>query len=171
MLRYQQGRVKGRKVKIAVPLRPEAGHAILCTVLRAGFRVLVIAVSQKHAHVLVELPRSRKVVKQIVGKWKAARTTKLRRAMRGSIWGEGGKYKPVKNREHLRAAYKYIRDDQGAGAWVWDYRNGVPEEVRAQLERDAKRARTPNTMTPKPRAQRSEAPDSSRSEKRRPRGS
>jgi len=142
LLAYQQKHLKGKKVKIAPALRGEVGLALLRAVLKAGYRVLVIAVTQKHAHLLVELPKSRKLVNQIVGKWKTARTTKLRRAMRGTIWGEGGKFKPVRNREHLRAAYKYVRDDQGAGAWVWDYRNGVPEEVQQLLARDAEPAGT-----------------------------
>jgi hypothetical protein len=38
-----------------------------------------------------------------VGKWKCARTKEVRAALAGSIWGEGGKYKPVKTRQHLRA--------------------------------------------------------------------
>ena len=127
--------------------------------------MLVIAVTQKHAHILVELPKRRSVLKPIVGKWKAARTQALRREMRGSIWGEGGKYKAVKTKGHLRSAYKYIRDDQGPGASVWDYRQGVPESVqklveRALRERAQKHERAQKReRSPKPRAQRSGAPD------------
>jgi hypothetical protein len=159
LLRYHQRRLKGKKVKIPRHLRAEIGVALLYAVLRARYRVLVIAVTQKHAHVLVELPRSRKTVARIVGKWKSSRTSALRKEMPGSIWGEGGKYKPVKTRSHLAAAYKYIRDDQGPGARVWDYRGGVPDAVKKLLSRDAARAKS---CPAKPRAQRSGAPDSSR---------
>jgi hypothetical protein len=50
----------------------------------------------------------------------------------GSIWGEGGKYKPVRNREHQRNAFKYIRDDQAVGAWVWTFNGSSEKEKRAR---------------------------------------
>ena len=160
LLAYHQQRTAGKKIKIRQALRGEVGLGLLYAVVRAQYRVLVIAVTQKHAHLLAELPKSPKRVRQTVGKWKAARTTALRRGMKGSIWGEGGKYKPVKTRGHLRAAYTYIRDDQGPGAWVWTFRRGVPPEVLKRLEDEAPRARKKNVPhLPKPRAQRSGAPD------------
>ena len=159
LLAYHQKRSAGKKIKIKQALRGEVGLALLFAVVRSQYRVLVIAVTQKHAHLLVELPKSRKRLKQVVGKWKAARTTALRREMKGSIWGEGGKYLPVKTRSNLRAAYKYIRDDQGPGAWVWTFRKGVPPEVLTRLEQEAARAQKSRKASPKPRAQRSGAPD------------
>jgi hypothetical protein len=154
LLKYQQKRARGPVVKIPKQLRREVGLALLL----AGYRVLVIAVTRKHAHVLEELPQPRRRVVQVVGTWKAARTSAVRKTLPGSIWGEGGKFKPVRNREHLRRAFKYIRDDQGAGAWVWTYRDGVPQEVEKALERvlrDRARAKS-KPKNPKPRAQRSE---------------
>jgi len=132
---YHLSRAKAPAVKIPRPLRREVGLALLCAVLLSKNRVLVIAVGQKHAHALVRLPRSRKRAKRIVGKWKTVRTPALRKALPGRIWGEGGKYKPVKTRDHLRAALKYIRDEQGPGAWVWTYEDGVPDEVSKAIKR------------------------------------
>ena len=96
--------------------------AVLARIRAAGYRVLVLAVSAKHLHVLVELPVNPAAARRIVGTWKTVRTPALRKALPGSIWGAGGKYKPVKDRGHQRAAFKYIRDDQGPGAWVWTFR-------------------------------------------------
>ena len=155
LLKYQNTRLRGPVIKIPKHLRREVGFALLRVVLRAGFRVLVIAVTRKHAHVLGELPKSRRVVKQIVGKWKTARTSAVRKELPGSVWGEGGKYKPVKNRAHLRSAFKYIRDDQGKGAWVWTYEEGIPPEVQKALERTS-RDQSRAKPKAKPRAQQSE---------------
>jgi hypothetical protein len=132
---YHLCRAKGPAVKIPRPLRGEVGMALLCATRVAGTRVLVIAVGQKHAHALVRLPRSRTRAKRVVGKWKTTRTPALRKALPGTIWGQGGKYKPVKTRHHLRAAFKYIRDDQGPGAWVWTYEDAVPDEVSKAIDR------------------------------------
>jgi hypothetical protein len=132
---YHLSQAKGPPVKIPRTLRREVGSALLCAVLLSKNRVLVIAVGQKHAHALVRLPRSRKRAKRIVGKWKATRTPALRKALPRRIWGEGGKYKPVKTRDHLRTAFKYIRDEQGPGASVWTYGQGIPEEASKAVRR------------------------------------
>ena len=120
--RYHEKRAKGDAIKIPRRLRAELGRAVVGKILAAGYRVLVLAVSAKHLHVLVELPVDPARTRRIVGTWKTVRTKATREALPGSIWGEGGKYKPVKDRGHQRAAFKYIRDDQGAGAWVWTYK-------------------------------------------------
>ena len=155
LLRYHRNRLRGKVVRIPRALRREVGLALLRAVLIAGYRVLVIAVTKKHAHVLVELPKSRRRAKAIAGTWKTARTSALRKALPGSIWGEGGKYKPVRSRDHLRSAFKYIRDDQGAGAWVWTYHEGVPDEEENALRRALRDRNRANTRT---RIRRSDAP-------------
>ena len=123
---YHRGRQKGTAVKIPRRLRGELGLAILRAVSRQGYRILAISVSGKHLHLLVELPRDRAVVKRVVGRWKTTRTPAVRRRLPGSIWGEGGKYKPVRDRGHQRRAWKYIADEQGSGAWSWCYPNPLP---------------------------------------------
>src|SRR5689334_1535924 len=72
LLKYHRERARGAMIKIPRALRGEVGLALLRAVLLAGCRVLVIAVTQKHAHLLVELPRARVKAKAIVGKWKTA---------------------------------------------------------------------------------------------------
>ena len=90
MLDYQRKRCKGKLIKIPRHLRGELVLALLGAIVKSGCRVLVIAATQKHAHLLVGLPKRRSVLKLVVGTWKSARTAALRREMRGSIWGEGG---------------------------------------------------------------------------------
>jgi REP element-mobilizing transposase RayT len=119
--RYHEKRAKGEVIKIPRQLRAELGAAVVAKVLAMGYRVLVLSVSAKHLHALVELPIDPAKTRSIVGKWKTVRTRAVRTALPGSIWGEGGKYKPAKDRAHQRAAFKYIRDDQGPVAWVWTF--------------------------------------------------
>ena len=135
LLEFHQVRAKGLRIKIPKSVRRDVALALLKSVLVTGRRVLVISVSQKHAHLLVELPKKRSRAKEAVEKWKTARTPAVRKALPGSIWGEGGKYNPVKSRGHLRTAFKYIRDEQGPGAWVWTYEQGVPGEVAKAVTR------------------------------------
>jgi len=59
LLQYHQKRAKGPRIKIPTSVRREVVLALLGAVLIAGYRVLVIAVTQKHAHLLVELPKAR----------------------------------------------------------------------------------------------------------------
>jgi hypothetical protein len=157
--KYHKERAKGPAIVIERHLRAEVGKALLRAILESGHAVLVIAVKGKHTHILTELPALKRRAQLIVGKWKSARTSALRRELPGPIWGEGGKYKAVKDRRHLARVYKYIRDDQGPGAWVWTYRQGVPQDVLDELEkrcRDRERDRARKALRrPKPRAQRS----------------
>ncbi|HZN65536.1 MAG TPA: hypothetical protein VFB66_09555 [Tepidisphaeraceae bacterium] len=130
LLHYHQRRAKGEAIRIPKPLRKEVLRVLLRAIRKSGHRVLVIAVKAKHAHALVELPKDRTHVKRIVGKWKCARSKPIRAHLKGSIWAEGGKYKPVRTRSHQLSAYKYIRDDQGPGARVWTCREGLLPPTR-----------------------------------------
>jgi hypothetical protein len=124
--RYHENRANGEAIEIPLHLRGELGQAIVAKVLAGGYRVLVIAVTPKHLHLLVELPWNLAAAKRVVGAWKTARTPAVRAELPGSIWGEGGSYKPVKTESHRRNAFKYIRDDQGPGAWVWVNEDDAP---------------------------------------------
>jgi hypothetical protein len=74
----------------------------------------------------VELPTDRKEVKKIVGRWKATRTKKLRKKFTGSIWGEGGKYKPIRTLTYHHRVIEYVSEEQGPRAWAWNYTEGTP---------------------------------------------
>ncbi len=129
LLRFHQKRAKGEAIKIPKRLRAELGRAVLGKIAAGAYRVVVMSVSAKHLHLLVELPINPAETKRIVGTWKTARTKAIRAELPGSIWGEGGKYKPVKNQAHQHAAYKYIRDEQGPGAWVWTIQESAADAL------------------------------------------
>jgi len=133
--RYFKKRSKGDAIKIPFRLRGEMGIALLRAVIEDGYRVLTVAVSQKHAHLLVELPKDRKLVKRIAGRWKTARTPKLRKKFKGSIWGEGGKFKPVRTRSHHANAFDYVAKKQGPRAWAWNYEEGTPVAARPRKKK------------------------------------
>ena len=82
--------------------------------------MLVVAVSAMHAHLLVELPiPTASVRRRSSGTCKAKSSLAVRHELPGRVRAARGKYLPVKDQAHLIEAYKYIRDKQGPGAWVW----------------------------------------------------
>jgi REP element-mobilizing transposase RayT len=158
LLAYHEKRAKARRVKIPRRLRCEVGAVLLHAMLDLGHRVLAMSVSAKHAHGLVELPRLRREAKAIVGRCKCARSARLRKAMPGSIWGEGGKYKPVKTRRQQVRTFGYITDEQGPAAWTWSFRQPLPPDPRrpGRKAKAAVKVSGSNAPPAKPRAQRRE---------------
>lgn len=122
-------RISGDPVVIPRHLREEIGRAILGELDKQGLRVLALAVSGQHAHLLVELPDDKKKVRQIVGRCKTAACYAVREQMPGTIWGRYGSYDRIKDAQHQRNTYYYIlRQD---GAWVWCFREETPEVVQS----------------------------------------
>ena len=105
------------------------GLAVLGSLQRGKFRVLVVSVNPTHVHALVELPDCVPVIKRVCGWCKYFGT----RAARGiaeclknrEIWADGGTYEPVDDRSHLKNAYTYILEKQGKDAWTWSYKGGA----------------------------------------------
>ena len=147
MLRYQRVRA-GEEVHLPVEVRPVVGRTIVEYLTANGHRVLAVAVAKVHVHALVELPDRVGVVRQIAGHAKRHSSRAVRRVLPGSVWGEGGKFKRIANRDHQRAAFEYILYDQGADAWTWSYRDGSVEGMFGRKR-----------PSPKPRAKRGAAPD------------
>jgi hypothetical protein len=104
-------------------LRPVIGRALIASLQGMGHQVLTVAVTKVHAHFLVELPDNILKIKAIVGEAKRKASRAVKRELPGSIWAEGGTYKPIKSRGHQRSAYKYILCDQGPGAWTWSFKD------------------------------------------------
>ena len=139
-------------MRLPVEVRPMIGRTIVEYLTEEGHRVLAVAVAKVHVHVLVELPDRMTLVRQIAGHAKRHSSRAVRRVLPGTIWGEGGKFKRIANRDHQRAAFEYILYDQGADAWTWSFRDGSVEGVVG-------RERPKRSVLPKPRAKRSAAPD------------
>ncbi|MCC6909144.1 MAG: hypothetical protein IT430_14475 [Phycisphaerales bacterium] len=118
--------ISGPAVVVPIEVRPIIGARLLEGLFGQGVRVLVIAVAGMHAHLLTELPEDRRAAKQVVGKAKNFSSRKVRRLVPGRIWAGGGALKPIRDKAHQRNTYRYIRDRQGVGAWVWTFREPVP---------------------------------------------
>jgi REP element-mobilizing transposase RayT len=84
--------------------------------------VVVISVNGQHVHALVELPDDRAEIRRIIGKCKQRASHALRDMLPGSIWSEGGEFKPIKDDSHYANAFDYIRTKQGPDALVWSIR-------------------------------------------------
>ena len=121
---YQVGK-SPPEVRIARSLRPVIGRAMARYFEACEHRVLVVAITKVHAHMLVELPNSIIKIREIVGEAKRAASRAVKRQMPGSIWARGGTFKPVKTRAHQRRAFGYILYEQGSGAWTWSFLDGT----------------------------------------------
>jgi len=118
-LREYNQNLGGKAVRISAPCRGVIGETILSELWKSEYAVLVVAVSATHAHMLIELPIPTASVRKIIGTCKAKSSLAVRHQLPGRVWAARGKYLPVKNRAHLIEAFKYIRDKQGPGVWVW----------------------------------------------------
>jgi REP element-mobilizing transposase RayT len=113
----------GEEVHIAYRLRAIIGQAILVYLRSLGYRVLAIAVGKVHAHIVVELPKDKARVKEIIGEAKHKSSRAVTKWMPGKVWGAGGEFVVCWEKSHLQNAFEYVIYDQGAGAWTWSYRD------------------------------------------------
>jgi REP element-mobilizing transposase RayT len=113
----------GDEVHIAYALRAIVGQAILMYFRSCGYRVLAIAVAKVHAHIVVELPKDRAVVKRIIGEAKHRSSKAVTKSMPGKVWGAGGGFVICWDRSHLVNAVDYVLFYQGHGAWTWSFRD------------------------------------------------
>ena len=131
-------------VRIAPELRQLIGNCFVREFAARGHKVLAVAVTNVHAHVLVELPNNILTIRGVVGHVKRVASKAVRAEMPGAIWAAGGAYKRVKDRDHQKNVYKYILYDQGSGAWTWSY---TDNSTAGQFSR--KRAPKPVATTPR----------------------
>ena len=113
-------------MEIPQELRAEVAHVTALKLMKLGCPVLTASVGKKHAHALAEVSADLTRLRQIVGKCKTARSTRVRKALPGAIWGEGGKDKLVPNLARRRTVYDYLAHRQERGASMWKDTQGVP---------------------------------------------
>jgi len=116
--KYHKARSSGTRY-LPQDLFDRIGQAMLAKIHRQHHRVLAVSIDGAHAHVLVELPDDRATVKRIVGAWKQYASHSVRDVMPGRIWSESCDPIPIRDAEHRRKVYKYIRDHEAKGAWGW----------------------------------------------------
>ena len=91
-----------------------------------GFRVIACSVGKRHLHILVDLLSDYREKRKAIGKCKQNASHAVRDLIPGSIWAEGGEFRRIKDADHLKNAYVYIRTKQEAGTVVWSH--AVPED-------------------------------------------
>ena len=123
LLIYRLGK-SGIEVRLAEEIRPLIGNALRQHLEDEGHRVLAVAVTKVHAHVLVELPDFITSVKKIVGDAKRVSSRAVKKQLPGAVWARGGNYKPIDSRSHQINTLNYILFDQGLDAWTWSFQDG-----------------------------------------------
>jgi REP element-mobilizing transposase RayT len=124
--------ISGAPVVIPPDLRRVVGKSILAKLNKLHFRTLAMAVAGMHVHFLAELPADIKKVRHVVGQCKAVSSHQIRDRLPGRVWGHGGSFKPVDTPEYQQHVYQYILDQEDA--WIWCYKDGVPDEEPRRLE-------------------------------------
>jgi REP element-mobilizing transposase RayT len=108
-------------VRIPARLRAAVGEAFRKRLEGEGHRVLAVAVSAMHVHILVELPDERAGCRLILGRCKQAACFGVKHELQGGIWAAGGEFRLIRDRAHQVNAYRYILEEQGEEAWVWSF--------------------------------------------------
>jgi REP element-mobilizing transposase RayT len=124
LLRYHKS-VSGEAVDLAQDIRAVIGRALVAPLLEMNFRVLAASVSDRHAHVVVELPIALATVKMVIGNAKRKSSRAVKEWLPGRVWAAGGTYKQVKDRSHLKNATEYVLYEQGDDAWTWSYKDAT----------------------------------------------
>jgi hypothetical protein len=138
LLYEHERRVCRDEVTTPHDLKCVVGRALIEYFLGEKFRILCLAVAKVHTHGVVELPCDLRKVRQIIGQAKHHASRRVINRIPGSLWSDGGKFVPVLDDGHLRAAYEYDLYEQGPSAWTWAFRdgsrNGMFGRVRPQPE-------------------------------------
>lgn len=121
--RYNESRT-GPAHPLPHHLRGAIADALLRKLVALGAEVSALAVSAEHVHILALLPSDVSACKRTVGQAKGFASWSVRGEIPGQLWGDGGGFRLVADEEHLSCTYRYVRDKQGDGAYVWTLADG-----------------------------------------------
>lgn len=122
---YSKG-LSGKSVVISRQMRPVVGRKILHKLIKLSHRILALSVAGMHVHMLVEPPSDLKAARKEIGLCKSASSHAIRKELPGRVWATDGDFEPVDGPQHERRVYRYILNQ--TGAWIWCYRDPVPED-------------------------------------------
>ncbi len=128
-LHIHQTALSQTTVLIPSPTRPIIGSKMVHHLHRAQHRLLVICVAANHAHLLVELPDQVNEIKRIIGAVKQSASRAVTDIIPGRLWAHGCGYTPVDDADHHARVFDYILRHRAQHAWVWSFREGLPELV------------------------------------------
>jgi len=106
-------------VDVPRELRLKVATKIAESLIAAGHRVLVVAVSKRHAHVVSELPIDERAYNKAIGKAKSDSSRSIRKQLPGRVWQRDDRHDRLGDRAYQHNAYTYLRDKQGPTAAVW----------------------------------------------------
>lgn len=84
-------------------------------------RLLCLAVAATHTHLLCELPPDDRQQRRVIGSMKSSISRTFREKARSKLWAGGGRYIPIRDRQHQRQTYAYIMQHASQGAWTWSF--------------------------------------------------
>jgi REP element-mobilizing transposase RayT len=128
LYRYFQN-LAGDEVHLSHQARSIVGRALIHYFRKRNYRLLAVSVSKVHAHLLVELPRDRAIVKHIIGDAKRWGSRAVAKQLPGRVWSGGGNFEVVGNRSYLTNSYRYVLYKQGRSAWTWSFRDSGEEGI------------------------------------------
>lgn len=95
-----------------------------------GHRVLVVAVSELHAHAVTELPTDERAYNKALGKAKCDSSRSIRKSLPGRVWARDDQHKMLCDRAYHLNAFRYVRNNKGPTAAVWCFDGLRREAVR-----------------------------------------
>ncbi len=124
MHQYAKQLLKQPPVHLTDRQRLLAGQALVEMLLNQQIEAIVLSLDANHFHVLARFAGNQ--VRPFVGRAKKHAYFVLRdRGFVGRLWSAGSYVVPITGRQHQLNVYRYIREHQTHGAWVWTFREGV----------------------------------------------
>jgi REP element-mobilizing transposase RayT len=115
--------ISGQPVILPYDLRTVGCDRIVQTLLSRKHRVLVLSVGGMHIHALAELPNDHAGSRHEIGVVKKSASQAISHRITGNIWAKGCGLKPIRNEEHQRNTYLYIKRHIDEGSYLWTFRD------------------------------------------------
>ena len=131
----------GAPVQIPPTMRRIIGQALVTRLIRRGLRALVVAVCAQHAHLLTELPYNHAAQRGVIGQCKSASSHAAGHTLPGRVWSAGATFVPIRDRRQQLQVFRYITAHTRQGAWVWTWRDPLPEKENPGVSRNPGRHR------------------------------
>jgi len=118
----------GAPVRLPPTTRHIAAISIVQTLNQHDCRVMIVCVSSNHAHILAEMPIRSNDYSRIITKVKTTSSASIRNVLPGRVWGRGDTHKLKRDIKSRRSAFQYILKHRAEGAFVWTYKDSLPDD-------------------------------------------
>ena len=113
-LREYNERRAGDAVDIPLPARQRLAELIARLLREAGYRVLVVSVSQRHVHFLAELPADLPEFNRVLAWLKVTSSRLIKDVLPGRVWSRGDNHVRVRTEDQKADTFAYLLERQGA---------------------------------------------------------